>query len=56
MKETIALSDDTREVEIDISAQPTRNIPGIFTECSISVAMFGTSREHLGNILKENIF
>ena len=24
--------------------------------CSLSLAMFRTSREHLGNILKENIF
>ena len=24
--------------------------------CSLSVAIFGTSREHLGNILKEKIF
>ena len=24
--------------------------------CSLIVAMFGTSREHLGNILKEKIF
>ena len=36
--------------------RPARNIPGIFVECSLSVAMFGTSREHLGNILKEKIF
>ena len=35
---------------------PARNIPGTFTECYLSVAMFGTSREHLGNILKEKIF
>ena len=28
----------------------------IFSECFLSVAMFGTSREHLGNILKETIF
>ena len=33
-----------------------RNIPGIFAVCSLSVAIFGTSREHLGNILKEKIF
>ena len=36
--------------------QPARNIPGIFTECSLHVAMFWTSRENLDNILKENIF
>ena len=30
--------------------------PEVSAECSLSVAMFGTSREHLGNILKENIF
>ena len=35
------------------SIQPERNIPGIFAECSLSVSMFRTSREHLGNILKE---
>ena len=29
---------------------------GNFTESSLSVAMFGKSREHLGNILKKNIF
>ena len=32
--------------------QYSGNIP----ECSFSVALFGTSREHLGNILKEKIF
>ena len=31
-------------------------IKKIFAESSLSVAMFGTSREHLGNILKGNIF
>ena len=36
--------------------QSARNIPGIFAECSLSVAMFRASRKHLGNILKENIF
>ena len=36
--------------------QPARNIPGIFGECSLSVAIFRRSREHLGNILKKNIF
>ena len=36
------------------SIQPERNIPGIFSECSLSVAMFRASREHLKNILKEN--
>ena len=33
-----------------------RNIPGIFAECSLNVTLFRTSREHLGNIAKENIF
>ena len=36
--------------------QPAHNIPGIFAECSLRVAMFRTSREHLGNISKEKIF
>ena len=36
--------------------QPAHNIPGIFTVCSLRVAIFETSREHLGNILKEKIF
>ena len=35
-----------------ISTQSARNIPGIFAECSLSVAIFGTSRKHL----KEKIF
>ena len=35
--------------------QPARNIPGIFAECYLSVAMFGTFREHLGDILNEKI-
>ena len=34
----------------------TRSIPGILAVCSLRVAMFGTSREHLGNILKGKIF
>ena len=38
------------------SAQPASKIPLIFAVCSLSVAMFGTTREHLGNILKEKIF
>ena len=38
------------------NSQPTRNIRGIFAVCSLSVATFGTSREHLGNILEEKIF
>ena len=29
---------------------------GIFAECSLSVAMFRASGEHLGNILEENTF
>ena len=41
--------------------QPARNSPGIFIECSLNIAMFGvamfvTSREHLGIISKGNIF
>ena len=36
--------------------QPARSILGIFAEFSLSVAIFGTSREYLGNILKEKIF
>ena len=36
--------------------QPTHNIPGILAVCSLSVAMFETSREHLGTVLKEKIF
>ena len=31
-------------------------ILGIFAESSLSVAMLQASTEHLGNILKENIF
>ena len=38
------------------SAQPASKIPLIFAVCSLSVAMLGTTREHLGNILKEKIF
>ena len=37
-------------------SQPGRNIPGIFAECFISVAMFGTSSDNLGTILNEKIF
>ena len=45
----------------DISFAPVvthlaRSIPGIFAECSLNVAMFWASREHLSNIFKENIF
>ena len=32
------------------------SIPGIFAECSLSVAMLRISKEHLGNILKEKNF
>ena len=39
-----------------MQTQPARNIMGIFIECYLSVAMFGTPRQHLGNILKEKIF
>ena len=31
-------------------------IPGIFAASSLRVAMFGTSRGHFGNTLKEKIF
>ena len=37
-------------------SQPAHNVPGIFAECSLSVAMFRASKEHLRNILKKNIF
>ena len=36
--------------------QLARSIPGKFAVCSLSVEMFETSREHLRNILKENVF
>ena len=36
--------------------QQALNYLGIFADCSLSVAMFGKSREHLVGILKENIF
>ena len=36
--------------------QPARNIPGTFAKCFLSVAMLRASREHLGNISRENIF
>ena len=36
--------------------QPVRNVPGIFAECSLNVAVFRTYKEHLLNISKENIF
>ena len=35
---------------------PAHNVLGIFAECSLSVAMSRASREHLGNMLKQNIF
>ena len=38
------------------SSQPACNIPGILVECSPSVAMLRSGREHLGNILKKNVF
>ena len=44
------------ELRVMAAPQLARNIPGIFAECSLSVAMFGTSLEHLGNMLKEKIF
>ena len=37
-------------------AEAARNILGIFAVCSLSVAMFRSFGEHLGNISKENIF
>ena len=44
------------ELRVMAAPQLARNIPGIFAECSLSVAMFVTSWEHLGNMLKEKIF
>ena len=44
------------ELRVMAAPQLARNIPGIFAEYSLSVAMFGTSLEHLGNMLKEKIF
>ena len=38
------------------TTQPACNIPGIFTECSLSVAMYWTSWDHSGKTLKEKIF
>ena len=35
-------------------SQPACNIRAIFAECSGRVTVFGTSREHLGNILRKN--
>ena len=43
-------------VDIDVNFQPAHNIPGVFAECSLSVSMFETTREDLGNIFKEKIF
>ena len=40
----------------DNSSKLARNIPGIFAQCSLSVALFETSTEHLGNIFMEKIF
>ena len=34
----------------------SKQYSGKFAECSLSVATFGTSREHLENSLKEKIF
>ena len=42
------------QMVLDLS-QPACNIQRIFSECFLSVAMFGTSRENLRNILKEKI-
>ena len=39
-----------------VISHPARNRLGIFAECSLSVTMFGTPRELLANILKENVF
>ena len=33
------------------TTQPACNIPGIFTECSLSVAMYWTSWDHSGKTL-----
>ena len=41
---------------VHLYTQLVCNIPGIFAECSLSVAMLGTSKEHLGNILKDKSF
>ena len=41
---------------VKLFSQPAHNIPGKLNECSLSAVMFRASREHLGNILKENIF
>ena len=37
----------SRVTQYMTTAQLARNIPGIFAECSLSFAMFGTFREHL---------
>ena len=39
-----------------VFTQRASNIPAIFAECSHSISIFWTSREHLGNVLKEKIF
>ena len=39
-----------------LTTQPAPSIPEIFAVCFLSVVMFRTSREHLGNILKQNLF
>ena len=41
---------------LDGSAQPASNILGMFADCFLNATMFWKTREHLGNILKENIF
>ena len=43
------------EVVIKPFPNRKRNIPGILSECSLSVEIFRVSREHLRNMLKENI-
>ena len=58
LKEILRMSSGRRFDNVLIKDRPqlARNIPGIFAECSLSVAMFWASREHLQNMLKQNIF
>ena len=53
---TTAVNAKINEVKEEIPTQLARNVWRIFADCSISVAIFGTSREHLRNILKAKIF
>ena len=50
------LGNDQHNLRIWLNTQPASNILGIFAVSSLNLSMFKTSREHLGNILKENIF